>query len=127
MTQEVDQKQRILKAVVIILGILLLISFAVVAITIVSRLSTMGKDEVAEAGIIEEVAVTPDFGATMIEIPAGGRIGGISADGKTLFLVIDRPGGQETGGQETGGQEIIVIDHWSGRERGRIELVPEAE
>lgn len=112
-----DQKQRILKAVVIILGVLLLISFGVVAVTIVSRLSKMGKEEAAEAVIMEEITVTPDFGETVIEIPPGGRASAISADGKTLSIVIDR----------LDGQEIIVIDQWSGRERGRIKLVPEAE
>lgn len=112
-----DQKQRILKAVVIILGVLLLISFGVVAVTIVSRLSKMGKEEAAEAGIMEEISVTPDFGETTIEIPKGGQASAVSADGKSLSVLIDRPAGQE----------IIIIDQWSGRERGRIKLVPEAE
>ena len=112
-----DQKQRILKAVVIILGILLLISFGVVAVTIVSRLSKMGKDEAAGTQSIEDVVLTSEFGEAAINIPAGGRIGSISADGKTLFVVIDH----------ADGQGILVVDPWSGRERGRIKLVPEAE
>ena len=112
-----DQKQRILKAVVIILGILLLISFGVVAVTIVSRLSKMGKDEAADIQSIEEVLLTPEFGEAVIDIPAGGKIGSISSDGKTFFVVIDG----------ADGQTILVVDPWSGRERGRIKLVPEAE
>lgn len=101
----------------IILGVLLLISFGVVAVTIVTRIAKMGKDEAKEIEVVEEVVVTPGFGEKTIRVPKGARIGAVSADGKTLFVVIEGPEGQE----------VRVIDPWSGRERGRIKLVPDTE
>ncbi len=111
------QKNRILKAVVIILGVLLVICFLIVVITIGLRIAKMGGKGDGDAVPIEEIVVHPAFGTMDIAVREGARLGAMSADAGTLFLVIEGEGGQE----------IVVIDHWTGAERGRIRLVPNAE
>lgn len=111
------QKNRILKAVVIVLGVLLVLSFVIVVGTLALRIAKRAGKDAAQMAPIEEIVVHPDFGTVDVTVPEGSRLGAVSADGATLFLVIEG----------AGGQEVAVIDHWTGTERGRIRLVPRAE
>lgn len=117
MDQEVGQKNRILKAVVIILGVLLVVCFLIVIGTLAVRMAKMGGKDDAQAAPIEEIVVHPAFGTVDVAVPEGARLGTVSADGTSLFLVIE----------DAGRQQIVVIDHWTGAERGRIRLVPHTE
>ena len=111
MTEEVDQKQRFLKGLVIFLGILLVICFFIVAGTIVYRLATPSDPEPevapaeasspiakpAEDDPVSEVPMSmPGMHAEVVRgdldiaIPAGARVISVSAQGGNYLVLLDR-------------------------------------
>jgi hypothetical protein len=97
---------RVLLALVIFMGILIVAGIVVVGVTIANRLSSMGADERPGAG---------GFDAADIPIPAGCEIVETRPDGNRLVLRLG------SGGRCN---QLIVIDLRSGAVTGRLNFVP---
>ena len=93
-----------LKAVVIVMGVLIVVVFTMIVITLVNRLSD-GKGEGA------------DFGELTVPIPQGCTIAQSEAKDERLILRLD-------GLAERGCQQVLILDLETGRELGRLKAVP---
>lgn len=93
-----------LKALVIILGVLILVAAAVLAVTIYNR-ATEG---LAEAGDAE-----PGFGNKELALPPGAALEDVTASGKHLVLRLR---------MADGNPRIVVIDLATGAPVGELDL-----
>lgn len=99
MSEEKPQKHRLIVAVVIALGVLIVIAFAIIIGTIIYRLGN--KAEPASAALPSSgqasgnSGVNPDFGNIQITIPAGYRVTDTDIDNGRLLVRLDpvTPGG----------------------------------
>jgi hypothetical protein len=94
---------RALTVLVAVMGVVILVGFAVVIATIAGRLAHR-EGEGPQA-----------FTAPPITIPKGARVAAMTAGEKRLVLRLELPGG---------GQEILILDLASGRPLGTIALEP---
>jgi hypothetical protein len=92
---------RALKAVVIILGVLILLAFGVLVGGLIMR---------AGGG----ATATDEPYLTAIPLPAGASVTGTELVGNRLMLRIERPGANE----------VVILDANSGRVMGRVVLQP---
>jgi len=97
---------RVLLALVIFMGVLIVAGIVVVGFTIANRLSNMGAEDEPAAG---------GFGAADIPIPAGCEVVEARPDGNRLILRLG------SGGRCN---QAIVIDLRSGAVTGRLNFVP---
>jgi len=102
---------RILKVVVIVMGLLLVAGFAFVVAAIVYQATRM--DESEPAGPPAQ-AMANRLGELGLPVPSGTRIEGVTLDGKRMAVHLTGPNGSE----------IAVIDVDKGRVIARIKLEP---
>jgi hypothetical protein len=88
---------------VAVMGVVIIVGFAVVIATIAGRLAR------GEGGGPHVFTAPP------IEIPNGSRVAAMTADANRLVLRLELPGGR---------QQIVIIDLASGRRLGTIALEP---
>ncbi len=101
MTQDWTQSTRALKAVVIILGVLIIGAATVVAYEVVRR-----------AGSIGDAA--PDGAATVaVPLAAGERVLGMTGEGDTLSFLIEDTQGR---------QRVVTVDRRTGATLGVLEF-----
>jgi len=102
-----------LKALVIIMGVLILIGSTVVVVTIFQRLS---KPEAETAGAPAETAPpAAAFGARDLGLPAGSRIQSLQTDGGRIVVHVRLP---------DGGDRIVVVGLEDAEVLGTIDLSP---
>jgi hypothetical protein len=102
---------RILKVVVIVMGLLLVAGFAFVVAAIVYQATRMGESEPAGP---PAQAMANRLGELGLPVPSGTRIEGVILDGKRMAVHLTGPNGAE----------IAVIDVDKGRVIARIRLEP---
>ena len=102
---------RILKIVVIVMGLLLVGGFAFVVAAIVYQATRMDESDGVDrpAQVMEDQA-----GELGLDVPSGTRIEGVTLDGKRMAVHLSGPSGAE----------IAVIDIDKGRVIARIRLQP---
>lgn len=105
------------KIAAVIMGIMIVVGLAVIAVTIVKRVA----NKVGDSAPIEEprtaipAALIGEIGDLTAKLPAGAKIEALSLSGNALLLSIDL----------AGQKEVLIIDVTSGAWRGRIKLQPE--
>lgn len=97
---------RALKVLVVVLGILLVAGFAVVVVTIMSRLGQRAAPAAAA------VHLAP-FGNTKVSLPADALVMEVQGAGDRILLRLDLADGTEM---------LLVLDAATGTELGRIKL-----
>ena len=102
MAERLDRNHATLKAVVIGMGVLIVVGFAVVVIEITRRLANMGEEEAFPAG------------ARTLAVPQGCTLAEIAGVGERLVLRLE---------PAASCPDLIYLDA-SGREVGRVELQP---
>jgi len=116
-TEEIDEAtartQRVLLITVIVLGILLIIGFAIVVATIASRISSSGDE--AEMAPEPIVAVT-QTGEFEVPVPAGYHIALVTGDERRLVMHLVSDGQPE---------RIMVVNTRSGQVVRSLVLTPE--
>ena len=122
-----DQKQRVLKAIVIILGILILICIAIIVVTIVNRtFNTDGADQASapttqgsmEQMPMEQIIVPspgPEFGELSITMPPGSRVVSTHVTPYEIHALMVTPFGQR----------LVVIDRTTGEALGNVRFTAE--
>jgi len=98
-----------LKALVIVMGVLIIAGVTVVVVTIYNRMRASAPGSGAAAG--NEL---PSFDRATVPVPAGCRVAGLEPAGDRLLLQLAGVAGCE---------QILVIDLRSGRLLGRLDLV----
>ncbi|MEG6507411.1 hypothetical protein V6C03_00320 [Methyloligella sp. 2.7D] len=109
---------RILKIVVVVLGILLVLGFALVVLTIVYQASQMGKDEAAapmEQSRPVPMRASGEGAAYQLPVPPGAKVTGTDLDGNRIAVQLETEEGAE----------IVVIDLRHGEIVSRIRLAPD--
>jgi hypothetical protein len=101
MAERLDGNLATLKAVVIVMGILIIVGFAIVVVEITRRAATLGSTRAA-------------VGAHTITLPAGCTVTQIAGVGDRLVLRLE---------PAATCPDLIYLDA-SGREVGRVELAP---
>jgi hypothetical protein len=109
-----------LKGLVIGLGILVVVSFALLLYGFYSKLSNQGAKIFASSdrGESSEIAV---FGSVHISLPGGCRMEEMHPMGTRLFL---RIGPAAVSGSSGGCERIVVIDAETGRQLGTLSIGP---
>jgi len=102
---------RILKVVVIVMGLLLVAGFAFVVAAIVYQATRVGESE-SVASPSQTMGNQP--GELGLDVPSGTKIEGVTLDGKRMAVHLVGPNGAE----------IAVIDVDKGRVIARIRLEP---
>ncbi len=92
---------RALTIFVIVMGVVIVVGFAVVMATIAGRFAKSG-------------AIRP-FTAEAIRVPKGARVRAMTAEGNRLILRLSLP---------EGGQQILILDLATGARLGAIALKP---
>ena len=117
-----DQKQRVLKAIVIILGILILICIAIIVVTIVNR--TFNTDNADQASTpttqvpMEQMIIPspgPEFGELSITMPPGSRVVSTHVTPYEIHALMVTPFGQR----------LVVIDRTTGEALGTVRFTAE--
>jgi hypothetical protein len=93
-----------LKALVVVMGILLVVGLILIAFGFVSQLS-------------ERPVVSDGFGEKALTLPAGCVIAAAEAAGERLVVRVDGPA-------ERGCQQVVVLDLASGEILGRLRAAP---
>ena len=102
MTTDWTQTARLLKAIVIGLGVLILLGGALIVYEMISRSGKIG------------APVSPDsYATTSLTLPSGARVVGMSGEGDYLSLLVE---------DAAGGQRVITIDVRSGAVLGILTL-----
>lgn len=103
---------RVLKIVVAVMGVMLVLGFALVVTTIVRRASHP-ETAASTAGLAGR------FGVTDVHIEPGEKVRSVTMtdDKLAVHLGSDKPGGG-------GGEEIVIVSARTGVELGRIRLRP---
>jgi hypothetical protein len=115
MSEQVDQKQRVLKIIVIVLGILILISLGVIVAGIAMNAAKLGKAKPLDAAA-PAPAVSRMAGEMDIPIPPGARVIEVTGDGKELRVLLETPEGQA----------LLLLDRKTGAVLGTLRFVPSA-
>ena len=104
MTTDLNQNARLLKAVVIGLGVLILVAVGLIVYVIVGRAVGDGQGS------------SDDYVSTSVNLPAGSRVVGMTADDDVLSLLIEDADAR---------QRVMTIDRRSGAVLGILTLEPE--
>lgn len=96
-------QERALKGLVIVLGVLLVVGFIVLIITIASRIANR---DWGGAGTPAEISAE-------ITRPAGGALVGMTADGDRLFLRFNLASGEDL---------IVIVDAATGERLGELRI-----
>ena len=110
-----DQKQRVLKIIVIVLGILILISLGVIVAGIAMNAAKLGKPKPLDAAAPPPGAARV-AGDVDVPIPAGARVVEVTGDNKELHVLLDLPEGRA----------LMLVDRKTGAVLGTLHFVPEA-
>lgn len=120
--EEIDEAtartQRVLLITVIVLGVLLIIGFAIVVATIASRISSSGEDSVAapEPAVVVSSGAAGGGAEFEVPVPQGYEIRSVTGDERRLVVHLARDGQPE---------RILVINTRSGEVLRRLVLTPE--
>jgi hypothetical protein len=116
MAVETTANLRLLKAVVIILGVAILAAIGVIIVTIVERAGNLAADP--DPGPVSATgrSAPAAFGERHLAVPDGDRVVAMTADGDRLVLRLERP---------DGGTYLLVVDLRTGARLGTIRLGPE--
>lgn len=111
-----------LKALVIVMGIVIVIGMGVIAVTLYERLTArLGEEEPAAVVEAQQPAPAPAparpraFGTRELSLPRGARIEDMVAEGDRLILHLRLPGGQ---------YQIMIVDLADGSRLGTLNLEP---
>jgi Family of unknown function (DUF6476) len=96
---------RALKVLVVVMGVVLVVGFAVVIAVIAGRVSRGGSP----------ASTDRPFATKALDIPRGARIEGMTAAPNRLILQLALPDGE---------RQIVVVDLMTGARLGTIELRP---
>jgi len=99
-----------LKALVIVLGVMIVAGIAVVGVTIYHRTTNPVNSPVPGSA---EPGFGPGFGKVALELPPGSRIVEMTAEDDRLILRV---------GLADGGRQIIILDMATGKRLGTFEL-----
>ena len=91
MDQEVPQNTRLLKIIVIVLGILLVVGFIVVIATIIIRLGSLGDEQTADSALAPAVLAAP--GTYDLPLVTGETIQDFTLDGPRMAVHVQGPKG----------------------------------
>jgi len=122
MTENVTEQHRVLKSAVIIMGVLIVISVAVIIVTIAIRASQPADEDASQAVQAVSPPAPPaaghpvSFGDLRVVIPAGAEVLQMSVSGDRLLLLLS---------DEAGDRRIHVADATSGAHLGSYHLTPE--
>ncbi|MCH7889070.1 MAG: hypothetical protein IIA00_07305 [Proteobacteria bacterium] len=105
MAQDLTQTARALKAVVIILGVLIVVGATVLAVEIFRRVGQMADERPLEA-----------FATATVSLPAGARVIDIAGGGDAVSLLVERADGR---------RQLITVDRRSGTVIGTLTFEPE--
>lgn len=110
-----ERGTRILKFAVVFMGILLIVGFMVVVITIAYRAVKLGqKADNPPAQVVETQGAVTEFD---LAIPSGSSVSRIELDGNRMAVHV-------TGGTRN---EILIVDVASGKLVGRVKLQQQGE
>jgi uncharacterized protein DUF6476 len=98
---------RALKILVVVMGVLLIAGFAVVVVTIISRMTQRATPTAVAA------AHLPAFGTTSVTLPADSLVMEVQGAGDRILLRLDLKDGTEM---------LLVLDAATGTELGRVKL-----
>lgn len=118
MTEQVDQKQRVLKGIVIILGILIVVCLAIIVVTIVNRTFNSAGDGGQGTAVMEQMIVPspgPDFGEISLTMPPGSRVISTDVTPYEIHALMLTPFGQR----------LVVIDRATGEILGTVRFTPD--
>ena len=105
MTTDMTQSARLLKAIVIGLGVLILLGVALIVYEVIGRSGKIG------------ARVSPDSYATAtVTLPSGARVVGMTGEGDYLSLLVEDAAGR---------QRVMTIDRRSGAVVGTLTLETE--
>lgn len=104
---------RALKAVVIVLGVLILAGTTILVVTIIRRAQRLGEPRPVE--ITAPVGPPRGFDTARVKLPPGSEVVETRAAGERLVLRVRLPGGEE---------RLILLDMGSGAVTGTIVLEP---
>ncbi len=103
MATDWTQTTRLLKAVVIVLGVMVVLGMTVLVVEIFGRASDFGGRE------------SSGFATATVPLPAGSRVLGMSGEDDALSLLVEDPDGV---------QRIVTIDRRTGAVLGTLSLEP---
>lgn len=104
MTTDWTQKARALKVIVIILGVLIAVSLAILIVVVFQRV-------VAPSGSSSRNEPV----TAAVDLPAGARVITMTSEDDTLLLLVETPGGR---------QQVITVDRRNGAVLGTLDLIP---
>ena len=116
MATETTANLRLLKAIVIILGVAIVAVLVVIVVTIVQRAGKLTAEPEPAVAPATGAAAPAAFDERHLVVPAGDRIIAMTATGDRLILRLDRP---------DGGEYLLVVDLKTGVRLGKIRLGPE--
>ena len=108
---------RVLLAVVIILGVLIVVAFGVLVAGFILGWSNHDRPAAAPVAAPATTAAPAQPWLAQLDVPAGMRIADVHADGGRVVVHLVSP---------AGGEEIVLVDAATGRVIGRIALKPPA-
>lgn len=109
-----DQKQRVLKIIVICLGILIVICLGVIVAGMAMQAAKLGKPKPLDAAAPPPGA-SRVAGDVDVPIPPGARVVEITGDSKELRVLLDLPEGRA----------LMLVDRRTGAVLGTLHFVPE--
>ena len=110
-----DQKQRVLKIVVIVLGILIVICLGIIVVGMAMNAAKLGKPKPLDAAAPPPGAARV-AGDVDVPIPAGAQVVEVTGDanGKELHVLLDTPRGRA----------LMLVDRKTGAVLGTLHFVP---
>jgi len=116
MSEQVDQKQRVLKIIVIGLGILIVICLGVIVAGMAMQAAKLDKKKAAEEQIDEPRAASPGkaLGELDIPIPHGAGVVAVTGGGRELQVLMETPEGRA----------VMLVDRKTGKVMGTLRFVP---
>ena len=99
-----------LRALVIVLGIVIVAGVAVIGVTIYHRATNLVNSPVPDS---TEQGFGPGFGKVALDLPPGSRIVEMTAEDDRLILRLDLA---------DGGRQILILDMATGKRLGTFEL-----
>lgn len=113
MSEQAGPNIRVLKRVVIVLGILIVISFAVVIWGVTRESETMMTGETTATMV--GTAPRGGFGEVPVAVPSGSRLVGVTADGERGLLRMRLRDGSD---------KVIIVDLGTGKVLGALVVDP---
>ncbi len=108
-----DQKQRVLKIIVIVLGILIVISLGIIVVGLAMNTAKLGAPKPLDAAAPPPGAARVS-GDVEVPIPAGARVVEVTGDGRELHVLLDLPEGRA----------LMLLDRKTGTVLGTLRFVP---